>query len=568
VRNVHAAGFARRMLPLGVLLGTLLASTISRAQRDAGTASDATPPPSPSAAAPGAPAAAPEAQAQPSAEAQTATEDVTPPAPAPADPASAPVAAAPLAGSASVSHAAGPPSPWLKVSGSFDPLLDLRQRFLVGRSNGADAALAKRTQATGYLFLSAQATELGAQYGVRGLSLHLNGWLANEEAEVVLDKRRTGDLTHGYVQYQGRQVELRLGRQFAYAAGSIPAQIDGLQARVGLPAGFGVQAFGGLSVLPRFSGNPRYYLLGNRIDDLVKSDVRALLDAQERTRSLDFWSAGGRLSHRYRQHTQVGLGFVEERERSYLARRTLTFDAAWEPHSKLDLLAAAEVDTTSWRPQVMRLRADVYPLADLQLSPGYAFSDPTLFLSRYSIFSVFANEANHDVGLDASYRLLRRVQLVAGYHQQLLVGSKGSNADYKGDGLRLGATASGRVDLRLGPRDELRTGVEYRFLTRAGNGYHGLRGFGAFQLTPRTLAALDLSLYLYEKAISRYYAPDGSGGRRSVDASLSLAHEGRSWRVAASAGAMATPLIDTALYAMLTASYRLEVGGPTQGFSP
>jgi len=495
--------------------------------------------------------------------------DTTPPNSTPAPPptqtaAPTPAPAAPSAPAAEASSKGSASEPRVRISGRLDPLLSIRERRLVSRGDNGELLLGKRTQATGYLYLAAEASELGSSFGVPGLSLHLNGWVANEEAEVALDRQRTGDLTYGYLQYQDHGLDVRLGRQFVLNTGSVPVQIDGAYARAELPFGFGVQAFGGLSVLPRFTDKPRYYLLGDRIDDLVKADTRTVLDQDEQIRNRDFWSAGGRVSHRFRDVSEVGVSFLEEREQSFLSRRQLGFDASVRPHRMVDAVAAAVLDTTSWKPQELRLRTDIYPMSNLQVSPGYSFTDPTLFLSRYSIFSIFANEANHDAGLDASYRLIRRIRVGAGYHHQFLVGSKGTNVDYAGNGTRQGDAASVRADFILGPRDQLLTGVEYRFLDRPENGFHSLRGYGAFYFTPQLSTAADVLVYFYEKTIPRFYASDGAGGKRSMDASLSVAYEWQRWRFVANGGVSANPLMQTAVFALAKAEYQLDFGASSK----
>jgi len=494
-------------------------------------------------------------------------------APSPSQPAE--VAPAPFAnttpepGPVSAAAPASPPTPEvvkpsLHIIGHLEPLLSFRDRRMVVGGESGELLLSKRAQATGYLYLAAEAAELGRSFGVKRLSLHLNGWVASELGEVALDRRLTGDLTYGYLRYQRDGLDVRLGRQLILDTGSIPVQLDGGYASADLPLGFGVQAFAGLSVLPRFGGNPRFYLLGDRIDDLVKADVLTTLDRDEKIRSRDFWTAGGRVSHRFRDLSDVGVSFLEERESSYVSRRQIGFDASVRPHRVVDAVFAAVVDTTSWKPRELRLRADLYPLSGLQVSPGYAFSDPTLYLSRYSIFSVFANEANHDAGFDASYSLIRRIRLGAGYHHQVLVGSEGSTEEYEGDGLRQGDVASVRADLILGPQDQLHTGVEYRFLSRPDNGFHSIRGYGAYALTPKLSTALDVSLYFYQKEIPRFYSAAGDGGSHSVDASLSVTYGWQRWRFIGSGGVSANPLMQTSFFTLARAEYLLDFGASSQ----
>src|SRR5919197_3487808 len=96
----------------------------------------------------------------------------------------------------------------------------------------------------------------------------------------LVDTSYTGDVNVGYVRaaFLDRRLTLRVGREMVADGVARMVQIDGAEARLALPAGFGLQGYVGSPVAPRFAG---------RGGELEVGAIRAV------------FASGGRASWRY-----------------------------------------------------------------------------------------------------------------------------------------------------------------------------------------------------------------------------------------------------------------------------
>lgn len=103
----------------------------------------------------------------------------------------------------------------------------------------------KATFAPLYEYLSANAYNLGG----RPFAFHFYGWGRHDFGDGFLDDRRTGDLTHAYLEYlhPTGNAQARLGR-FFFSEGVASEILDGLFLKARFPTGAGVSLFGGVPV--------------------------------------------------------------------------------------------------------------------------------------------------------------------------------------------------------------------------------------------------------------------------------------------------------------------------------
>jgi len=112
-------------------------------------------------------------------------------------------------------------------------------------------------------FLRLDADKLGDE----NLSFHIYGWGRVDLADRSTDEGDTdGDFSYGYLEYRFPKADgrIRAGRFFVYE-GVAAEQVDGLSARVDLPAGFTLSVFGGAPVqLDRNQKSKGDYIAGGR----------------------------------------------------------------------------------------------------------------------------------------------------------------------------------------------------------------------------------------------------------------------------------------------------------------
>jgi hypothetical protein len=266
---------------------------------------------------------------------------------------------------------------------------------------------------------------------------------------VIGDSRATGDVDVGYVKGEllNRRLVLKVGRAFiSEGSASRMIHLDGAEARVRLPANFGLQAYAGSPVAPRFGARGGEFMTGN-------------LQANFATGGRVSWFLPGRLD--------VGASVAFAQDRGDLSREDVGADLRLLLPYDLQLVAGAwysipeeglgESDVSlSWRPS-----------RRWQLTADYRHVRPDLFLPRTSILSVFTDEERNDVGGAVRYEPVRTVALEADYH--LLLEPDGEGHRVRGKGI-------------WRPRSTIDAGGETVFLTAQDDGGYWLgRVFGAWR---------------------------------------------------------------------------------------
>lgn len=325
---------------------------------------------------------------------------------------------------------------------------------------------------------------LDGEGGVRpGLSAEAMVWLgvgddgSDGDALVIAIIARRAD---------GR-AEAKFGR-FVTTAGALrPVHLDGVAARLRLPARIDAEVFSGLTVIPRF--NPH------------RND----------------WAVGGRLGRRLGDWGGAGIALLERRDGGRTDIRELGLDASAAYGASdlagrvaIDLLepALADIMLTARR-QVGSVRAEV--------SANHRVASH--LIPATSLFSVLGDVASERLAASARWRAAPRLDLLAD------VGARRLDGDFAGDGLV-------RATLRLDDRGKGAITAELRRTGVVDGGWLGARVGARIPHGPLT-AAFEAELVI----------PDQDRGRGTVWpwvlASLGWARG--SWDAAIACEASSTP---------------------------
>ncbi|HEY3117852.1 MAG TPA: hypothetical protein VGK54_14005, partial [Chloroflexota bacterium] len=209
-------------------------------------------------------------------------------------------------------HAAGQSQERGEKSGDqFDLLIhaetrtDLFRRAVLPGPNGAlTIQTAAPVRQDFFLF----ARDLDPPWGRDNLDLEFaawgRAWVGDRNTERLLD----GDIQTANVRYRYRPIAVRLGRQHVAGGAARYAWFDGLDLAAALGSGFELEAYSGLTVLPRWDHRPGYYYLGAAADSELKDP--SVLPEPARSR---YWLAGGRLGWSSPEASAT-LSFHEQRE--------------------------------------------------------------------------------------------------------------------------------------------------------------------------------------------------------------------------------------------------------------
>jgi hypothetical protein len=261
------------------------------------------------------------------------------------------------------------------------------------------------------------------------------------------------------------------------------ARHDGVSLALALPSGFVSEAYAGLSVLPRYSARPGYYVLGRAEDSLLR-DPNAVPEP-ERSQN---WLAGGRFGWSAARGS-ASVSFHEQRENGELGRRNLGLDTRAELLPEVALFARALLDVDSLRLADASVWTDIEPTKTVSLSLECLHTEPALYLSRQSVLSVFSTDAYDETGGSAEWRVSKRLALQSGAWLELYSrGQAGARAE---GSLRVFPGAGRRTLVRLG----------YSRLLAPDNGYHSLRASLSRRLLSTLTASLEAYEYLYDELV-------------------------------------------------------------------
>ena len=317
------------------------------------------------------------------------------------------------------------------------------------------------------------------------VDVELAGWANVNLGDAEGGLRADGDVTVASVRHRLGPAYVTVGRQLRVGGAARFSRFDGASAGVRAPFGVGADAYGGWSVLPRWSQQPGYHLLGSASDTLLRNP-----EALPPTSRNGYWLAGGRAYYAYRTKAELGVSFHEQREAGNLGRRDVAADLRIAPWEVVSLSGQAMMDADSWSLADARGVLEVAPLRCISITGEYLHTDPSLFLSRQSLFSVFATNAFDEAGGTVTWRpvLAPQLQLAGGGFVEMF---RDGEAGYRANG-RL------RYSMR---RDRVVGQVAYTRVHEMQNGYHG--GRISLGVRPIEQAALNFEgyLYLYDETI-------------------------------------------------------------------
>jgi hypothetical protein len=312
----------------------------------------------------------------------------------------------------------------------------------------------------------------------------VSGWGEAVAGDPRDGKSALGDVDVAYLQGStwNRRLTLRLGRQFVYPGTAGNVQLDGLAPTLRAGAGFGLSGFIGVPVTPRFGYSRGEFTTGARA----------------------FWSRS--------YESEIGVSVLEILgSGQHVFRRDAGFDARYRVAESLALSGLARWSLSEARLAEASVAANWHPCRYLDVTGDYRRTAPDLFLPRYSIFAVFAQETRDEVGGFVSLRPWpRRLELQGDFHEVH-------------DASGWGWNGGGKATLRLGHSGGTRVGVESRRLLIPGGGYFMGRAFGWQTITTKIRVVADFDGYHLDEPLN--------GQNRSFFGSGSLVYDvAPAWR--------------------------------------
>lgn len=332
-------------------------------------------------------------------------------------------------------------------------------------------------------YASLYASEIDAPWQKRALDVELDVWGSATFGEAGADRRVDGDVRAAYVRYRSGPGWVKLGRQLFAGGAARFARFDGLSGGATLPFGLGAEAYAGLTVLPRWNAQPGYEHLGSTTDSLLRDP-----DALEDPKRGGSWLAGGRLYYDSSK-LDAGLSLHEQHENDELAHRRLGLDARYDFLDSLSAGGNGVLDLDSTRVADGRIYAEFAPSERYALDVEASHAEPSLFLSRQSVLSVFTTESYQEAGGSISYRPWHVLKLTAGgFGQHFSTDDNGGR---------------GEVAARVTPDRTGRTLVllSYTRVLAADNGYHSVRTSLRQRIINPLVASAEGYLYFYDDAI-------------------------------------------------------------------
>jgi hypothetical protein len=407
-----------------------------------------------------------------------------------------------------------PPAP-TSVRVSADTYLRLFERSPMPGPNGA--VVSDTFAAPLYQYASLQVENVDLPWEPASLDAELSAWgdvnLAPEEGI----QRADGDITVASIRHRYGWAFAQLGRQIQAGGAARMSRLDGVSLGFNAPFGLAATAYGGWTVLPRWNERPGYHLLGSAADTVLRYP-----DAIPEPRRDGTWMAGGRLSYSYLPYVNVGASFHEQRENGALARRNIGLDVRAVPDPMVAITLKSLIDGDEWSFTDARLAVDVYPVKDLSLAAELTHIEPSLFLSRESVLSVFSLDMFHELGGSASYRAFGIWRIGASGYADFFMGSE--------LGARLNLNSS--VDLAQWLPVLLRG--EYGWVAEPDNGYHSARLSVVYKPIEPVALTAESYLYFYNSAING--APLSAVGALSAEWTIA-----QGWAVMGSGSVARTP---------------------------
>jgi hypothetical protein len=288
----------------------------------------------------------------------------------------------------------------------------------------------------------------------------LRAWGRGGLGDAIFGDRVTSDIDVAYVEgaFAGKRVSVRLGRQFLSDGAARGLQLDGGQASARLFKGAGVEAYGGVPVIPRFE-----YGSGNAI-------------------------AGGRAFYRLGFDAEISASLLYALEGGEVARKDLAFDGWWHALPQLTVGGDFQWSLAEARIEEAKALVQWQQGKDLQLTADLSRTAPDLFLPRTSIFTVFSEERRDELGGEVAVRFGPRLSAFLDYHKLFVGGGDGDSM---------------RAKLTWKPsRAPTLYGLEARVLEEPLNGFQQLRAFWMHRFRRDIAATFELDGYRLDRDVN------------------------------------------------------------------
>ncbi|HEY6077200.1 MAG TPA: hypothetical protein VIW29_00260 [Polyangiaceae bacterium] len=374
--------------------------------------------------------------------------------------------------------------------------LQLFQRALLPGANGAIVTTDTAAPLTEYL--SARADAIDAPWQKDGLDLQFAAWGQLWPTSSDYERPFDGDVQSANVRLRLGNVWLRLGRQQEAGGAARFSRFDGAGLGAQLGRGTFLTAYGGAVVLPRWNARTGYHHLGKAESDLTSYEDVDL----DRTQH---WLAGAKLAYRDENYGGT-LSFHEQHATGGVAHRNLGLDVggrlakpAW-----LGAKALYEVDGQRWAE--VRGWLDLDPHELVHASIEGLRTEPSAFLSRQSVLSVFSTSGYEELGGFVSVDALTWLRL------------EGSGFLEFYDEGEPGARGEAAARFALSKRGGAFTRFSYQRVIIGENGYQALRASLAGPLLRRLAGTLEAYAYFYDEPIQGYSESAVFAGTLSYEA--------------------------------------------------
>lgn len=347
-----------------------------------------------------------------------------------------------------------------------------RTLFMVGQVLDPNDPSSYAYQAPIFEYLTVGATDVG----VDGFSFYISGFGMLQPLNQLEGGWGTGDLLVGTLSYStpNKMFSTTFGRQMVFESVGPIVLIDGASLKVRPGLNTEVSAFGGW------------------------------VPDREFDHELDRMAFGARVAYNPWQWGRVGVGYSGQYDDGGLARSSLGVDFAFRYKSMVELAGHYIADLLTLGTQEGYVSLAAFPNRDWRVSADYRMVNPASWLTKTSIFSVFANAyEHHEVGAEVGYG-------GRGWFSAKL----GGKLFYYGDG-ELGYVVRFRPELKFDRGYGARVGIEVSRLDGMSNGYTQARIYGAWEPVKGLFVTVDEDNYFYDEAVLGWQTwrredPDGN----------------------------------------------------------
>jgi hypothetical protein len=264
-----------------------------------------------------------------------------------------------------------------------------------------------KTQVPLYEYISLSLADIGPDGAI---GFYFGGWGRVDLGSETLDRDTNGDLQYGYMTYRPKNNNLivSLGRQFV-AEGVATERLDGLFARIDLPAGFGASVFAGSPV----ATEPNFKIGG----DVVY---------------------GGRISHTMPKYYTVGLSFLKNDGPDGRLREEEGIDLRFYPCKYFEAVGRSSYNSITGGFMENAYTATITPVSNVKINfdlshvnyKDYFFNNAATSAFSFITGIIDPGEGVLSLGGSVAYTPIKNLTLAADYknYNYDIMG----NADYFG----------------------------------------------------------------------------------------------------------------------------------------